>query len=94
MGTVLENQVITSEAGRITKIEPGSPSEGHPTVNCISAGFIDVHVNGGERFHFTDKADQEALGYIGQAFEKVERLTPYQHLLPLRLKLFSKVWIR
>ncbi|WP_256011682.1 N-acetylglucosamine-6-phosphate deacetylase [Desertivirga xinjiangensis] len=68
---VLGNQVITSEAGRITKIEPGSPSEGHPTVNCISAGFIDVHVNGGERFHFTDKADQEALADIEQAFEKV-----------------------
>ena len=67
---VLENQVITFESGKITRIEPGSPSEDYPVVNCISAGFIDVHINGGERFHFTDKPDLEALEDIEQAFKK------------------------
>ncbi len=41
--------------------------EGALRVQNICAGLFDAHINGGERFHFTEKADEETIDDIYQA---------------------------
>lgn len=65
--SVLKNQLITIENGKISAIEPSEKIQGIKHVQNICAGLIDVHINGGERFHFTDKADEETIDDIYQA---------------------------
>lgn len=51
---ILENQVIITDKGIISSVSPGVPSEFMPTVDCLSAAFIDLQVNGGMGLNFTE----------------------------------------
>jgi len=54
--TVLENQLIKTEEGKITGITSGTRGSASKQVQNLSAGFIDTHINGGNQFHFTQNA--------------------------------------
>lgn len=59
--SVLENQLIHIDKGRITSLEPGTALPGMKSVSCIAPGFTDIHINGGSKFHFTKKPDVETV---------------------------------
>lgn len=64
---ILLNQLISVENGTISAIEASSSVPGARNVSNISAGLFDIHINGGERFHFTEKADEETIDDIYKA---------------------------
>lgn len=66
-GKVLENCLVTTEAGRITAVQPGSTATDVRKVENLAPGLFDVHINGGEKFHFTHRADEETVEDIYQA---------------------------
>ena len=57
---VLKNQKIWIENGLISKIEPLKSDEIAEYEN-IAPTLVDLHINGGEQFHFTQKPDKETL---------------------------------
>jgi N-acetylglucosamine-6-phosphate deacetylase len=61
---VLNNQLITIEDGKISNIETSFFTSGIRQGATLSAGLFDSHINGGEKFHFTEKADEETLDDI------------------------------
>lgn len=65
--SILTGQLISVENGVISSLTSSSFVEGAVKVQNISAGFFDTHINGGERFHFTEKADEETIDDIYQA---------------------------
>lgn len=65
--TVLENHLIHIDNGRISHLEPGIAGPDMKSVSCIAAGFIDVHINGGSEFHFTQKPDVETVADIDRS---------------------------
>jgi len=67
----LREHTVSYENGIITSIEAGLADEGITQVPFLSAGFNDIHINGGERFHFTDKADYETVGDINDSSLKL-----------------------
>lgn len=60
---VLENQSIVIENGIISEINRiQSATEVFDLQNKhISAGFIDIHINGGEKYYFTQHANEETI---------------------------------
>jgi len=64
---VLEDQLITIENGKITTIENSYYFPEIKSVNNLAAGLFDSHINGGEKFYFTQKADEEAIDDIYKA---------------------------
>lgn len=62
--SVLEDQLITLEDGKIKNIERSYFASGITKVGNLSAGFFDSHINGGEKYHFTEKADEETIDDI------------------------------
>ncbi|MGZ3755981.1 MAG: N-acetylglucosamine-6-phosphate deacetylase [Mucilaginibacter sp.] len=67
-GTVLENQLIHCFNGKITKIESTDPPSSIRRVENLSAGFIDIHINGGEQFYFTQYPIVDTVKDIDQSF--------------------------
>lgn len=53
---VLENQLISTENGKIIAMETGAPALASRSVKNLAPGFIDTHINGGDQFHFTQNA--------------------------------------
>ena len=53
---VLENQLISTENGKVVHIEAGKAESGGQSVQNLAPGFIDTHINGGDQFHFTQNA--------------------------------------
>lgn len=64
---VLFNQIIVIENGRITGVQSGTPKTGMPQVTNLAPGLFDSHINGGEQFYFTERADEETIDDIYQA---------------------------
>jgi len=64
---VLNNQLLTSENGVITHITSSDSFFEIKTVDNLAPGFFDSHINGGEQFHFTQKADEETIDDIYQS---------------------------
>lgn len=64
---LLNNQLITVNNGKIESIEASTPQEGVRFVKNLAAGLFDCHINGGEKYHFTQKADEETIEDIYQA---------------------------
>jgi N-acetylglucosamine-6-phosphate deacetylase len=64
---ILEDQLITIESGKITGLTHAVPSAGIQSVQNVSAGLFDSHINGGEKYYFTQKADEETIDDIYQA---------------------------
>jgi N-acetylglucosamine-6-phosphate deacetylase len=67
---VLYNQIIITENGRITGIESGTARTGIRHVANLAPGLFDSHINGGEKFYFTERADEETIDDIYQASVK------------------------
>jgi N-acetylglucosamine-6-phosphate deacetylase len=66
--TVLYNQLLQIENGFIKKIENGKPSENTTIVENLCAGFIDLQINGGQKFYFTQYPTEETVADIDQSF--------------------------
>jgi len=64
---VLENHLIGSENGKITTISPGTAGTASRSVQNLAPGFIDVHINGGDHFHFTQNAAIEGVEDIDRS---------------------------
>lgn len=59
--SVLENQLISIENGKIINIETGQPAIATRRVEYLAPGFIDTHINGGNALHFTQNAALEGV---------------------------------
>lgn len=64
---LLENRTICIDQGKIKEIKYTPEVTTSYSVDCISAGFLDLQVNGGERFNFSEKSDMDALKDISDA---------------------------
>lgn len=58
---ILRNQLISCDNNVITSLETVDENPGAENFDNISAGFFDIHINGGEKFYFTQKPDSETL---------------------------------
>ena len=65
--SILENQLISFDNHLITKIESTNQNPGVDSFDNICAGLFDIHINGGEKFHFTQKPDTDTLEDIDSA---------------------------
>ncbi len=69
-GRLLNDQVITIRNGVISSMVPLAETtlpEGTQAFDCLAPGFVDIHINGGEQFHFTHTPTTEAIADIEQA---------------------------
>lgn len=64
---VLFNQIVVVENGKISDIQSGTPRTGMPYFANVSAGLFDSHINGGEQYYFTERADEATIDDIYQA---------------------------
>ncbi|TLU99165.1 N-acetylglucosamine-6-phosphate deacetylase [Dyadobacter luticola] len=64
---VLKNQRIQILDGKIAGMEYAEPDAGTTKVANLAPGFFDAHINGGEKYYFTERADEEAIDDIYQA---------------------------
>jgi N-acetylglucosamine-6-phosphate deacetylase len=64
---VLRNQVLTIVAGKITAMERAVHEAGVRKVANLAPGLFDLQINGGEKYHFTERADEETIDDIYQA---------------------------
>ncbi|MBA4166663.1 MAG: N-acetylglucosamine-6-phosphate deacetylase [Chitinophagaceae bacterium] len=58
---VLNHQLITCHNGVVTAVAPSSDNSGSQKVNYLSAGFNDIHINGGDKYYFTKTPDEESV---------------------------------
>jgi N-acetylglucosamine-6-phosphate deacetylase len=65
-GVILNNQEIEIADNKIISIKEISQ---HSTFDfeCVSPGLVDLHINGGEEFHFTNKPTEETIHDIETA---------------------------
>lgn len=67
-GGVFSNRLIELDASgsTIVSVSEGSstPEAGIPVFECLSAGFFDIHVNGGRRLHFSKDPDEVTIADI------------------------------
>lgn len=64
---ILKDQLITIENGRITAIDHQIQADNVNVVENLAPGFFDSHINGGEKYYFTQKADEETIDDIYQS---------------------------
>ncbi len=66
---VLENVCITCENGKIVSISP----EGEGTIKAVylSAGFCDIHINGGDNCYFTKDPTVESISDISDSSRRL-----------------------
>ena len=64
---VLRDLLITIENEKITGIRHSVSSSEVQSVQNLCAGLFDSHINGGEKYHFTQNADEETIADIYQA---------------------------
>lgn len=78
---VLQNQSITIENSRVVRSNGTSDSNGRVIDlknKHISAGFVDTHINGGEKYYFTQHANEETIQDIDESSLKLGTT----HVLP------------
>jgi len=64
---ILEDRTVYAHQGKIKEIKYTPEATGSYSVECLSAGFLDLQVNGGERFNLSEKGDEEAVRDINDA---------------------------
>jgi N-acetylglucosamine-6-phosphate deacetylase len=64
---MLEDRLITIEDNRVVSISPGTQTGDTKSVDNLAPGFFDSHINGGEKYYFTQKADEETIDDIYQS---------------------------
>lgn len=69
--SILEDQLIGTENGRIVSISRQDKADGEGkadyTEECLSPAFTDIQVNGGTSLNFTEKPDAETLEDIASS---------------------------
>jgi len=65
--SILENQLISTEHGKIISITPGTAVSASKSVTNLAAGFVDTHINGGDQFHFTQNAARAGVEDIDRS---------------------------
>jgi N-acetylglucosamine-6-phosphate deacetylase len=68
---VLDDQLITCENGSVLSIESSTPQENSIAADYLSAGLIDIHINGGEQFYLSQFPNEESVADINDACYKV-----------------------
>lgn len=58
---ILKDRLITVENGSVASVEPAVHIPSIRNVPCIAAGFADIHINGGEKCHFTEHTEAGAI---------------------------------
>jgi len=66
---LLNNQLVYCEKGAIVSVRDGIAAEADQEVACLSAGFIDIHINGGSRHHFTAEPEEQTVRDIAESSE-------------------------
>ena len=61
---LLTNQLVSIEDGKIVTVVSSEPVQGVRRAANLAPGFFDSHINGGEKYHFTQKADEETIDDI------------------------------
>ncbi|KQS31319.1 N-acetylglucosamine-6-phosphate deacetylase [Dyadobacter sp. Leaf189] len=61
---VVKDQLIQIVEGKIASMEYAQPDPGVTRIPNLAAGLFDSHINGGERFYFTERADEETIDDI------------------------------
>ena len=78
-GIVQENRLIEIENGKVVSVssleDSSVPPEGTTVFENLAPGFIDIHINGGFEYHFTQTPTVEALWDMLSASR--ETGTPY-----------------
>ncbi|MCE7061213.1 N-acetylglucosamine-6-phosphate deacetylase [Dyadobacter sp. CY343] len=64
---VLENQSIKILDGQIAGMEYAEAGPHEIRVDNLAPGFFDSHINGGEKYYFTERADEETIEDIYSA---------------------------
>lgn len=67
-GGVLKDQLITVTDGKIARMENGVPAENIRCVENLCAGFVDLQINGGQKFYFTQHPTVETIADIDHSF--------------------------
>jgi len=70
-GAVFHDQLVICKDGKIVTVENAAPPDGVPVVENLAAGFIDIHINGGEQFYFTQYPTVETVEDIDRSFSKL-----------------------
>lgn len=65
--TVLENQLIICDDGKIISVEDYKGQDATYRCECISAGFMDIHINGGSQYNFSESPNIKSLKDIEDA---------------------------
>jgi N-acetylglucosamine-6-phosphate deacetylase len=65
--TVLRDQLITCDKGMVISVVHAENSTPALKVKYLSAGFNDIHINGGDRLNFTKTADGEGVENIASS---------------------------
>ncbi len=63
-GNEYRNQVVTLDGSlrSVVSVTPcDAAPEGLQAFECMSAGFFDIHINGGRRFHFTERPEEASI---------------------------------
>lgn len=66
---VVHDQLITCNEGKITSIMPATAETAEQKVKYLSAGFNDIHINGGDHRYFTKEPDEASIGDIASSSE-------------------------
>jgi N-acetylglucosamine-6-phosphate deacetylase len=69
--SVLENQLIVIENRKIKAITPGIAAAANKSVLNLAPGFIDTHINGGDKFHFTQNAAIDGVEDIDRSCKRL-----------------------
>jgi len=64
---ILQNQLIQILDGRIAGMEYAERNPEIQRVTNLAPGLFDSHINGGEKYYFTERADEETIEDIYQA---------------------------
>ena len=64
---VLENQLITCDNGKIVAVENYNGQDVTHKSECIAAGFMDIHINGGSQYNFSESPTIKSLKDIEDA---------------------------
>jgi N-acetylglucosamine-6-phosphate deacetylase len=65
--TILKNQLIQAEHGRILSLTTMDAPQNVPIVQYLSPGFIDLQINGGNKTFFTQKPTVESVEDIDRS---------------------------
>mgnify|MGYP001009135582 CR=1 FL=1 len=64
---ILKDQLITVENNKIIGIKHALSPDGASEVVNLAPGLFESHINGGEKYHFTQRADEDTIDDIYQS---------------------------